>query len=409
MKRRLPAIPGEIQQGWPIIVGCSIGIATGVALLFLSFSIFILPLTQELRVSRGDLSSVQALIVTAAIGSPLIGWLTDLYGVKRVYAACALLVGSIHLWAALFASTLFHMGVTIALVGLVGAGTGSVVLSRPINAHFRHYRGTALGLMAVGVSLLAIFAPPVINLVLENWGWRGAFALMAMLSVLGGIPAVMLLVPDGGRAGSGIGKPTATDPAADRSFLKTRDFWLLTLALIAMSLATAGAASQLAPMVQDNGLDARTAALALSFFSAGTFIGRLGGGWLLDRIEPRLAAFLLTLLPAVGFVVLLSTSGMAPAIMLAVAIIGIQQGAEIDIFAYFVGRRFALSQYSATYGMLVGLGWIGNVGGLLGMGKSYDYFGSYAPAQGIAIGCLAVSSILLLMVSLPPIQKDRAT
>ncbi|MEY4952559.1 MAG: hypothetical protein RL299_983 [Pseudomonadota bacterium] len=407
MKIALPAIPGEIQQGWRIIVGCSIGIATGVAVLFLSFSIFILPLTEELKVTRGELSSVQALIVTAAIGSPLIGWLTDLYGVKRVYAASALAVAAIHLWAALFASNLFHMGVTIGLVGLVGAGTGSVVLSRPINAHFRNYRGTALGLMAVGVSVLAILAPPVINLVLENWGWRGAFALMAMLSIFGGIPAVTLLVPDGGRAGSGIGAPPPTEAERDRSFLRTRDFWLLALALITMSLATAGAASQMVPMVQDNGLDARTAALALSFFSAGTFIGRLGGGWLLDRIEPRIAAFLLTLLPAVGFVILLATSGMAPAIMLAVLIIGIQQGAEIDIFAYFVGRRFALAQYSATYGMLVGLGWIGNVGGLLGMGKSHDWFGSYAPAQGIAIGCLALSALLLLMIKLPPLQKSH--
>jgi predicted MFS family arabinose efflux permease len=147
----------------------------------------------------------------------------------------------------------------------------------------------------------------------------------------------------------------------------------------------------------------------LSFFSAGTFIGRLGGGWLLDRIDPRLAAFLLTLLPALGFVALLTTAGMTWAIMLAVMIIGVQQGAEIDIFAYFVARRFDLAQYSAIYGMMVGLGWIGNVGGLLGMGKSHDIFGSYAPGQTAAIGCLAISSVLLLMVSLPPIQEHQET
>ncbi|MCC6926807.1 MFS transporter [Novosphingobium sp.] len=396
-----PGLTGEFRQGWKIILGCSIGIAAGVSLLFLSFSIFILPLTSELKVSRGDLGSVQALIITAAIGSPLIGRMTDMFGVKRIYAACALAVAAIHLWASLFANSLFDMGLTIALVGLLGAGTGTVVLSRPINAHFKEHRGLALGLMAVGVSVLAIMAPPLINLVLELWGWRGAFFGMAMVSIFAGIPAVLLLVPDGGRAGSGIGKPAAASTPTDRRFLRERDFWLLALALITMSLATAGAASQLAPMVQDAGLDAATAALALSFFSAGTFIGRLGGGWLLDRIDPRYAAFLLTLLPAIGFVVLLTAANMAPAIMLAVTIIGIQQGAEIDIFAYFVARRFELAHYSAIYGALVGLGWIGNVGGLLGMGKTYDHFGSYAPAQGVAIGCLVLSSLLLLAISLP--------
>lgn len=398
MTNLLSAVPDELRNGWKIILGCSIGIASGVAILFLSFSLFIVPLTAELQVSRGQLSNVQALIITAAIGSPLIGRLTDIYGVHKVYAASALLVGATHLTAALFASNLVHMGMTIAFVGLVGAGTGTVVLSRPINAAFRQYRGTALGLMAVGVSVLAILAPPAINWVIENWGWRGAFAGMAAISLLAGIPAVLLLVPDTGRAGSGIGAASAPREPSDWRFLHERDFWFLALALITMSLATAGAASQLAPMVQDIGANG---ALALSFFSAGTFIGRLGGGWLLDRIEPRRAAFLLTLLPAIGFVILLTAGAVTPAIMLAVTIIGIQQGAEIDIFAYMVARRFDLAHYSAIYGALVGLGWIGNVGGLLGMGKAFDLFGSYAPAQGAAIGCLAVSALLLLAIRLP--------
>ena len=407
MKLALPELPGEIRAGWTVILGCALGIASGVSVLFLSFSIFVVPLTEELHITRGELSNVQALILTSMIGSPLVGWLTDLYGVRRVYLASALLVAAVFLASGLFASSLAHMGLTIAMLGLVGAGTGTVVLSRPISAHFRERRGTALGMMAMLVSVMAIIAPPLIEAGLERWGWRGTFIGLAGVALFAGIPAVMLLVPDGGRTGSGIGRAASPVDTAGHGYLGERDFWLLTLALIAMSLATAGAASQLAPMVQDSGLSAKAAALALSFFSAGTFIGRLGGGWLLDRIEPRRAAFLLTLLPALGFVVLLGAGGMAPAIMLAVLIIGIQQGAEIDIFAYLVSRRFALAQYSAIYGTLVGLGWIGNVGGLLGMAKSHDWFGSYVPAQGAAIGCLALSAGLLLLVSLPPREQER--
>lgn len=408
MKLALPAVPGEIRDGWKIIVGCSIGIATGVAILFLSFSIFVLPLTKELGVTRGELGSVQALIITAALGSPLIGWFTDRFGVKRVYVVCTLLVAAIHVCAALFATTLFHMGLTIAAVGLLGVGSGSVVLSRPITVHFKERRGTALGLMAMGISVLAIAAPPLIHLALDYGGWRGTFITMAAVSILIGIPAVTLLVPDVGPSRSGISVPEGQIPHADFQFLGTADFWLLTLSLITMSLATAGAASQMVPMVQDAGLSAGTAALALSFFAAGTFVGRLGGGWLLDRFEPRRVAFLLTLVPALGFVILLTAQGMVPAILLAVTIIGVQQGAEIDIFAYFVGRRYALARYSAIYGTLVGLGWIGNVGGLWGMGKAYDLFGSYTYAQIGAIGALTVSALALLMVSLPQTRPGQS-
>ena len=408
MRLAVPVPPDEFRDGWKIILGCALGIASGVSILFLSFSIFVVPLTAELGVTRGQFATVQALILTSMIGSPLVGWLTDIYGVKRVYTGCALAVAAVHLAAAMFASSLLHMGLTIATVGLVGAGTGTVVLSRPISAHFRLQRGTALGLMAMCISVLAIAAPFLLELIIKQWTWRGAFIGMAGLTIFVGIPAVLALVPDGGRAGSGTG--TSRMPAAktDRSYLRERDFWLLTLSLITMSLATAGATSQMAPMVQDTGLGPATAALALSFFSAGTFVGRLGGGLLLDLIEPRRAAFLLTLLPALGFVILLLAGNSVPAIMLAVAIIGVQQGAEIDIFAFMVARRFDLARYSAIYGAMVGLGWIGNVGGLLGMGKSHDWFGSYAPAQGTAIACLVLAAVMLLMVRLPQTRHEPA-
>jgi MFS family permease len=402
MKLVLPAVPGEIRDGWTIILGCALGVAFGVSVLFLSFSIFVLPLTVELGVTRTQLSNVQALVLLSMLGSPAIGWLTDLLGVKRAYLVSAVLVAAIFIISGLYAASLPHMGMAIAAIGLVGPGTGTVVLSRPINERFRERRGTALGLMAMLISIMAIAAPPLIGWIMADWGWRGAFIAMGAATLLAGIPAVLLLVPDGGRAGSGIG---GASKARDYRFLGSRDFWLLSLSLITMSLATAGAGSQLAPMVQDSGLSAKTGALALSFFSAGTFIGRLGGGWLLDRIEPRRAAFCLTLAPALGFVILLGAGNMIPAVLLAVLIIGIQQGAEIDIFAYLVARRFDLAQYSTIYGMLVGLGWIGNVGGLLGMARSFDWFGSYAPAQTAAIGCLAVSALLLLMVALP--AKDK--
>lgn len=400
-----PAASGEFENGWKIILGCALGIASGVSILFLSFSIFVVPLTQELHVTRGELANVQALILTSAIGSPLIGWLTDLYGVRRIYLGSALLVAAVHLAAGFFASNLAHMGLTIATVGLIGAGTGTVVLSRPISAHFRERRGTALGMMAMIISILAIAAPYLIKPVMEAWTWRGAFVGMALLTLLVGIPAVLLLVPDGGRAGSGIG---ANQASTDRAYLLERDFWFLTLSLITMSLATAGAASQMAPMIDDMKLGRDIDVLALSFFSAGTFLGRLGGGLLLDWIEPRLAAFLLTLVPALGFVILLLAGNSIPAVMLAVLVIGVQQGAEVDIFAFMVARRFDLAHYSAIYGALVGLGWIGNVGGLLGMGKSHDWFGSYAPAQTAAIGCLVVSATLLLLVRLPKVRQDQA-
>lgn len=401
----LPSIPDEFRTGWRILLACSVAAGTGITLVFLNFSMFILPLSRDLGVSRGELGAVQALIITAAIGSPVVGRLADLFGVRRIYFASTVLVAAVHLLTASQASNIYHMGMATAALGFIGVGTSSVVMTRPINAHFREHRGKALGLMAVGVSLVSMVSPPVLQWVMEIWSWRAGFAAMAVAALLIGIPTVAALLPESGRVGSGIGANRKADAPADRRFLRERDFWLLTLSLIFMSLATAGTISQLAPMIQDEGLDASVAALALTFFAGGQFVGRLGGGWLLDRFEPRRVSFALTLAPAIGFVVLLTTAGLVPAALLAAAIIGLQQGAELDIFSYFIGRRFDVARYGTIYGALVGLGWIGNVGGLLGMGKIYDLYGSYAPGQALGIAALVISATLVLLVRLPEPAK----
>ena len=300
----LPSIPDEFRTGWRILLACSVAAGTGITLVFLNFSMFILPLSRDLGVSRGELGAVQALIITAAIGSPVVGRLADLFGVRRVYFASTVLVAAVHLLTASQASNIYHMGMATAALGFIGVGTSSVVMTRPINAHFREHRGKALGLMAVGVSLVSMVSPPVLQWVMEIWSWRAGFAAMAVAALLIGIPTVAALLPESGRVGSGIGANRKADAPADRRFLRERDFWLLTLSLIFMSLATAGTISQLAPMIQDEGLDASVAALALTFFAGGQFVGRLGGGWLLDRFEPRRVAVLMTLIPGCGFLLL---------------------------------------------------------------------------------------------------------
>ena len=88
--------------------------------------------------------------------------------------------------------------------------------------------------------------------------------------------------------------------------------------------------------------------------------------------------------------------------------IGLLQGAELDINAYFVARRFGLARYSAIYGALLGLGWIGNAAGIIGVGLMHDRFGSYDLAQLLALAALAVGAVLISGVRLAPLAPSRA-
>jgi MFS family permease len=379
---------------------------TGIVLLFFTFNLFVLPIAQELGATRGEVGTIQALIVTAALGSVVIGRAADRFGFRQVYVACALTSAAIMLLQARFANSLVEMAIGVAVLGFVGIGTSAVVITRPINAHFTRYRGRALGIVAIGVSITTMIVPPLLQDVLDQHGWRGGFVALAGLIVLVGIPAVLLLFPaSANRAAVSAGPREPTD----WSFLRHRDFRLMTASLVVMGMATAGFVGQLSPVIQEEGLSAATGALALSVFAAGQFAGRLGGGWLLDKFEPRRVAVVMTLAPGSGFLLLLGADQSQWAAVLAAGMIGLQQGAELDVFAYFTGRRFPVTQYGTIYGALHGFSWLGNAIGIASIGLLHDRLGSYDFSQGLAMAGLAIGALLIWLVRLPPVQPIAAS
>lgn len=374
------------------MLGCSLGSATGVILLFFTFSLFILPIMAELGLSRGDMGAIQSLIIAGALGAPLLGRLTDLWGFKPVFALSASCVVAIELGLALFGQSGTHMAIGVALLGFVGVGTTALTVTRPVNAHFDTYRGRALGLVVVGVSITTMLVPILLQAVMDAYGWRGGMIALAGIAGGVGLPAVLLLVPPERKA---VADPAVPRPRPDWSFLRTRDFWLMTGANMIAGVATAGFVGQLSPIVQEEGLSAAIGAVALSAFAAGQFVGRLGGGWLLDRYNPLRVAVLLILIPSSGFLFLIGSSGMALVVLLAAALIGLQQGGELDVFAFFTARRFGMARYGTVYGALNGFGWIGNAAGVIGVGLLHDRFGSYLPGQVVATILLVLSAALV--------------
>ncbi len=389
----------EWKVGWRIVSSMAIANGTGIALMFYTFSMFLIPIAEELKLSRGEIGLVQALIITAAIGAPVLGRMADTLGFRPVFIGATLSLTAIQVTLAILVSDMTGLAVAIALSGLIGGGATAVLLTRPISAHFRQHRGKALGLVAAGSSLSTIFIPPILHAVIADDGWRTGFVALALIASVIGLPLVLALLPrNAAVARSG---PMASGIGAEQpSFLKQRDFWLLVGANMLATLSISGTISQLSPMIQDERLSAGTAAIGLSLFAAGQFAGKLFGGWALDRFEPRRVAVVMTVLPATGFLIFLGDTGLTWPILLACVMIGVLQGAEVDIFAYFIARRFDIAQYGTIFGALHGFGWIGTALGITAFGFTFDLFGSYAPIQLGAVILLSLSTFLFLPVRL---------
>jgi cyanate permease len=280
--------------------------------------------------------------------------------------------------------------------GIFGVGTGPLVYTRLINAWFDAQRGLALGIASMGLSIAAIVAPPAIAMLIEAQGWRSGYLALAALALFAGLPAILLLLSDAPETEAAHRAAKAGAPAGPA--LRSRDFWLLGAAMVFMAVPGSGFLSQMSPMVQEEGVGAAAAAIGVSAYALGQIAGRLIAGLMLDRYSAQWVAFVFTAVPAIGFGALAGTHGTLAWALLAAGMIGVQQGAETDLFAYFVSRRFGLAHYGAVYGAIIGLGWIGTAGGVLGFGWSHDATGSYQAAQIVGAALLVVAAVLIAAV-----------
>lgn len=388
----------EWRIGWRIAAASALANATGISLLFYTFNLFLIPISEDLHLTRAQTGVIGSLVVAAALGAPVIGRLADRLGFHLVFLICTAAMAATELSMARWGHSFAAMAAGTAIIGFIGGGSAAVLLTRPISAHFQRYRGLALGLVGVGISLSAMAVPPWLQGVIAGQGWRQGYVVLALIALLAGLAPALLLMP---RTISTRGT-AASRGGTDRSFLRSRDFWLMAFANVGANIATSGAISQLSPMLQEKGLSAATAAWGLSCFALGQFIGKLGGGLLLDRIEPRLIAALLTALPTLAFVMfLMAGSGSFAPLMLAAALLGLLQGADISIFAFLVARRFDVASYGTIYGTLHGVSWVGTAIGVIGFGASFDRFHGYWAAQGVSIALLLLAAGAIPLIRLP--------
>jgi len=83
-------------------------------------------------------------------------------------------------------------------------------------------------------------------------------------------------------------------------------------------------------------------------------------------------------------------------------LIGVGEGAELDVIPYMVSRYFGLTAFAEIYGYLFAVFTLGGVVGPMLIGKAFDASGSYGQIlAAFAVATLAASA---LMTRLGPYQ-----
>ena len=381
---------GEFRRGWTVVLASAFGLGLGVTgLPFYSMGQFLRPLTAQFGWSREDVSiAVLCLSFGPVVTVPLIGRLVDKIGARTVALTSMPAAAAVLLVLASNRGSIIGYLFEWVAFSLLASGTSSVVWTRAVNTWFTGRRGLALGLTTSGTGVSAVAAPIVIGGIIHGWGWRWGYVAQAA-----GILCIALSLaccffrervleapkPDARRAAS----PGDNDL---RQALGGAAFWRLGLGMFMNALVISGLIVHMVPMLEDRGVSALYATSAMSLLGVTIIIGRLAVGFLLDRIRPGPICYVTLLMPAAASAVLLLSG--SP--FLAVALLGLAVGADVDLLPFLASRRFGMIHYAEIFGCLISAVSLGGGLGPFVMGLAYDRSGSYAVALFVAMilsGC----------------------
>jgi MFS family permease len=392
----------------------TLAIAYGV---WYAYSVVLVAFIAEFGWSRSVLAGAFS-VFTLVNGAwnPVVGWMTDRWGPRRVVTA-----GGVVLALALAADSLIEQpwqlyllfGVFTALGVSTAGWTPAVVL---VQRHFQGRLGLALGIAGSGIGLGIFLVVPLVQALIEGFGWRWAFRVLAVLAVTWIVPAAWLVLRDTTPAAA----PTARRPVAAaqngvardlalRAALLTAPFWLIAGAKFLGNVASQALLVHQAAYLVDHGITPMVAASAISVVGLASIIGKTGGGWLSDRIE-REVVYVVGMALVVASIVMLALVGVLPAwsAYAYAVLIGLGYSVTASLVPAIFSDRFR----GAHFGAIFGVGQVGSaMGSALGAwlaGRLFDATGSYAIALAVAAGMSAAAAAAIWRARALRISEARS-
>ena len=395
------------KSPWWVVFGSTLGLIVGNGPITLfTFGVLLKPIVAEFGWHRGTVAS--AITISQALGAvstPFVGRLVDRFGVRRVtlpfIVALALTTAAISLTPT--SPAVFFL--LYALSGVAGAGQSPLNYAKAISAWFEARRGLALGIAMAGVGLGAALIPQLARVLIDSFGWRGAYVGLGIATFGIAFPAVALFVrePDENSlqdrrhlaAAGHLDESASKAPGiAIGEAVKSSRFWFLLIAIFFVAASVNGTIAHIVPILTDRGISTSRATSLLSASGIALIAGRVLSGHFLDRFFGPYVAACFFLLPLCGIAMLSSgAGGIAP--LMGTICLGLGLGSEIGIMAFLVGRYFGLRTFGEIYGYVMGVFLFGSGLGPSIMGFCYDLMHSYNVALAGFCAALLIASVLI--------------
>ena len=370
------------------------------------------PLLRDFGMDRVTFAQIN--LVATLVGSLFclgIGRLIDRVGSRAVLTALALALGA----TVLAMSAAAGAAALLALVTLTrgfGQSALSVASLALVGKWFTRRLSLAMGVYALVMSIGFMTAFPLVGAVVQESGWRVAWAGigLALIAVLAPLSwAFVRSTPDGiGLAVDPGPASVAEAPDAAGSTLgdalRTPAFWVFALASSTYGLVASGIALFNESILAERGFDAATYYRTLVVTALTALAGNFAGGALAARGSMRrlLVAALLLLTGSLAALPHVRTQAH---VMVYAVVMGLAGGFVIVVFFSFWGRAYGRAHLGRIQGAAQLLTVLASALGPLLLAQCVEWTGSYATAfYAVAV----VVAALALAASVVPVPQGAA-
>lgn len=393
--------PGGVDSAYAWLrLGLSMLLATVGGVGMWSVIVVLPSVEAEFGVDRADASlPYTATMMGFALGNLLIGRFVDRYGVTAPLAIASAALGSGFLLASQAQSLLVFAILQGALIGFGSAATFGPLLA-DVSHWFAKRRGLAVAATASGNYFAGAIWPLVLQAVMQDHGWRGAYLFVGTVCLCVLIPVAFLLRrPPPHMASRGLAQPVPEAPPARQIAMSPRALQgLLIIAGLGCCVAMSMPQVHIVAYCVDLGYGVARGAEMLSLMLAGGIASRLISGVLADKIGGVPTLLIGAVLQCLALLLYIPYDGLASLYMVSL-IFGLSQGGIVSSYAIVVreympareaGRRVGMVITATIVGMALG-GWMS--------GWIYDLTASYQAAflNGIAWNLLNIAVICLVM------------
>ena len=374
-----------------------------------SFGVFNVVLLESFGWSRGATAGIFSVVLAVdAVLSPVVGYLLDRYGPKKVVVAgcLALMIG---LFLSSRVTALWELYLYFGLVVAIGITfMGMVPHVFIISEWFSSNRATAIGFVYAGTGLGIMLLSPLSEWLISTYGWARTLEAYSAFVLLALVPVVWLFYqhgPYGEKLRQRSGRREQQNQWTARLALQSLQFWLLFFARICAACGTTVIVTHQVAHVVDVGYSKFLAASVFGLAGITSSFGRVVFGFIADLLTKQAAYTLNILMTVIGVGALMILRDPSQTWLLYVYVIffGIGFGSRAVIFSALTADIFSGKGFGSILGystVAVGVG--GALGSWLG-GAFYDWTGSYLVSFGLSALLLACSDACIWLTAIPSV------